>query len=396
MSVINRMLSELDARRATPPAAAAGDAIRATVPVRAASSPRRLQIIVLLGAVAISAAAFGNWPGLLGSAAPAPKPVSGTVDVAVAPADAAASAAVVATAQAAPASPAAVATPSLEAPSKAASAVDNSVRTAPTQIALVATPEREPGLKPNSTLLASLGPNGVRAVPIESTPLPAPVVERVRTRETPLPMVGNVPITVIEKTAVEKKMVSMSAAQRAAFAYRQATELAASGHSSQSIDKALEALRSEPDHVAARQLAAVLLFEKKRFDEAGTVLREGLQRKPREPQLGYLLARLLVESGDLEGALAVLSQADGLNADGHGLRAGILARLARYADAAKAYEAAVRLDPENASWWLGLGVALDAEGNTTTAKQAFQRARAIGTLNGELLGFLDNKLASMP
>jgi MSHA biogenesis protein MshN len=186
----------------------------------------------------------------------------------------------------------------------------------------------------------------------------------------------------------------MTPEQRAALAYRQATEFAATGHSSQAIDKALEALRSESDHVAARQLAAVLMFEKKRYTEADTLLREGLLRTPREPQLAYLLARLQVETGDFAGALIVLAQAEGLSADGHGLRAGVLARLARYADSATSYEAAVRLEPENASWWLGLGVALDAEGQAANAKQAFQRARAIGTLKGELLGYVDQKLAN--
>lgn len=370
MSVINRMLSELDARRADPPAAAAGEAIRATVPVRAASSPRRLQGIVLLGAVAISAAAFGNWPALLGSAAPVPKAASFTGEVASAVSAQADAPAVIA-----------------KAPDSAAAAQSLPAGKTANAARRVTHAVQGPGLKPTSAHLARLGPMGAQAAQRE----PAPSLH---SAEAATPMAASKAAAPVEKSGIEKKMVSMTAAQRAALAYRQATEFAATGHSSQAIDKALEALRGEPDHVAARQLAAVLLFEKNRFDEAGAVLREGLQRTPREPQLSYLLARLHVEGGDLARALAVLAQAEGLSADGHGLRAGVLARLTRYADAAKSYEAAVRLDPENASWWLGLGVALDAEGHAADAKQAFQRARAIGTLQGELLGYVDQKLAN--
>jgi MSHA biogenesis protein MshN len=190
-------------------------------------------------------------------------------------------------------------------------------------------------------------------------------------------------------------MVPPSTAQRAALAYRQAVELASSGHGSQAIDKARETLKADPDHTAARQLAAALLFEKNQLDEAETLLREGLARQANQPPLVYLLARLKAETGDTAGALATLAQSNELSADGHGLRAVILARQGRYREALPSYEAAARLAPQNASWWLGLGVALDAEGQSANAVRALQRARAIGSLQGELLSFVDQKLAAL-
>jgi len=208
-----------------------------------------------------------------------------------------------------------------------------------------------------------------------------------------VPVAATLPAPAIDGTA-EKKVIAPTASQRAALAYRQATELGASGHSSQAIAHALDALAADPDHLGARQLAAVLMFETRRFDEAGALLQAGLARAPQQPRLAYLLARLKAEGGDADGALALLPAGPGQSAEAQGLRAAVLARQGRYAEALPAYEAALRQDPGNASWWLGLGIALDADGQGGLAKQALQRARAIGTLQPDVLAYLDQKIAS--
>ena len=76
MSVINQMLRDLDARRSPQGASnvsggggggAGGGADAPALPQRRHGSPRsrRLPVIVLAGTVAIGAAAYGDWPGLL-------------------------------------------------------------------------------------------------------------------------------------------------------------------------------------------------------------------------------------------------------------------------------------------------------------------------------------------
>ena len=137
------------------------------------------------------------------------------------------------------------------------------------------------------------------------------------------------------------------------------------------------------------------MFETRRLDEAGALLRAGLDRTPQQPSLAYLLARLKTETGDAEGALALLPAGAALTAQAHGLRAAILARQGRYAQALPAYEAALRQDPGNAAWWLGLGLALEASDQIDLARQALRRARALGTLSPDVQTFIEQKLASL-
>lgn len=355
MSVINNMLNALDARRAPP--------LPGTTAVAAEHGPspsRRWQILAMLGAAAVTATALADWPVLLAEEARLPQPVS-------------------------------IADPAPPAPTPAATA-------APVQLAIA---------KPTTTATTRATAKPPRAMPVTAVPAPADAAAAARDAAPPMPsaasarsvetlaVVAPTPPPSVVKGTVEKKSIPLNAAQRAAVAYRQALEMGQSGHSSAAIDRALEALAADADHAGARQLAAVLMFEARRLDEAGALLRAGLDRTPQQPRLAYLLARLMAETGDADGALALLPANTALAGEAHGLRAALLARQGRYREALPAYEAALRQDPNNAAWWLGLGLALEANEQIDLARQALRRARAFGTLRPDVQTYVEQKLAAL-
>jgi MSHA biogenesis protein MshN len=341
MSVINSMLRQLDARRAAAPAM---PGVQATA---SPASQRRLGVIVLLGAAAIGMAAFGDT-SLLGGAKPhLPKPVVTADAVAAVPPVQPASAPAV-LAEAAPAEPAAAAS----APEPPA-------------------PVRVAALTRRPTAVMARAPRPLAAEPTPAIDSPTP--ER-----------------------IDKQPRALSPKEGAALAYARASELWADGRDGAALERAQEALKLDADLGSARELAAVLLAGRNRLDEATALLRDGLQRQAQQPRLSYLLARLLTQAGDLKGALDQLQPADTLSPAGHSLRAGLLARMGRYGDALPAYEAALRGDPDSAANWLGLGVALDVQGRSAEAKQAFARARGIGGLPADVLTYLEQKTASLP
>ena len=353
MSVINDMLTALDTRRAATPAGMA-----AVPAARGAIQSRRLQFMFVLGATAVAAAALADWPQLLSANSRLPQPPVIADAAAIAPLPAAA-------APAAPVPPGtltlAIATPTATAPA-------------------ITTP------RPVAALPLIAPPAAQHAAPLAQSAALTPPVGA--------PAHAAPPASAANGT-VEKHVIAPSAAQRAAAAYRQALDMGASGHSGSAIDRALEALQADPDHAGARQLAAVLMFEARRLDEAAALLRAGLARTPQQPRLAYLLARLQAETGDADGALALLPGGVALAAEAHGLRAAILARQGRFKEALPAYEAALRQDPGNAAWWLGLGLALEANDQVDLARQALRRARALGTLGPDVQTYVEQKLASL-
>lgn len=375
MSVINRMLSELDSRHQPLPTAWAFEALLPPTlpPLR---SRRRAGALALAGAVLIAAAAWTDWTMLLPEAAPgdlaATSPAltaTQTAEEAPRPPPPAARPRPAARHDVASAEPATGAAPRT-APPRPQSAVQPQLAASHTDFAAAAAELLQQAPTSAGPLLASAAPSSIGPAPVQQ----------------PLPPAA--------PAAIEKRLVTPNPAQRAAQAYRQAVELAAAGHGTQAIERAQEALQADADHVPARQLAAALMFEKQRLPEALAVLNQGLERHPGQPQLIYLLARLKAESGDSAAALSLLAQSADVGADGHGLRAVLLARQGQFAAAARAYEAALRLANDNAAWWVGLGSALESDGQPAQARLAYQRARTAGTLNADLRAFVDSKLAA--
>jgi MSHA biogenesis protein MshN len=109
-----------------------------------------------------------------------------------------------------------------------------------------------------------------------------------------------------------------------------------------------------------------------------------------------LLARLQIEHGEsgIETLARTLPYAAG-NGEYQALLAGALQRQQRHREAAEQYQAALRTQPQNPVWWMGLGISLQAEKRNAEALDAFRKAKASGTLSPELQGFVERKLGQL-
>ncbi len=195
--------------------------------------------------------------------------------------------------------------------------------------------------------------------------------------------------------AIERKEVAASPRERAENEYRKALAAVNQGRLEEAIDDLHNALRHDVLHSVSRQLLVTLLLQAKRPDEAVQELQDGLHLQPAQLNWAMSLARLQVSRGDLNGAWKTLEfsmPAAGSNADYQGFSGHVLHRLKRDKESAGHYQAAVRLSPGDGRWWLGLGLALDAEGRSAEARDAFVQARNCGNLSTELNAIVEKKL----
>jgi len=362
MSVINRVLRDLDQRAAraplalqeiaapAAPAPAPGTASWIATPAVAARptldapSRWRLLVIVLPGAALIAAVAMADLSRLLPQAPPPMPAVMGAAPPAsVAPAATAPAAADTAAPMvAALAVPAPAATPAP--PRRTAAAA----RTAPAPTSAAAP----------AALLAAIAP----------APLPS---------------------------HIDKRSRPLSAEQQAAVIFREASDLARAGQRQAALQRALQAVTIEPRHAAARQLAAVLQHESGASDSALALLRAGAELEGAPPALALLLARLLSAQGQPDEALAVLDHHHLHSGQAEGLRAGLLAQRGQYGPALVAYESAVRQQPGNPMWWFGLAVALESEGQGARASAAYAQARQLGLPSEDLASYAQQRLLAL-
>jgi len=194
---------------------------------------------------------------------------------------------------------------------------------------------------------------------------------------------------------VDKTPAARSVRERADVEYRRAVGLVNGGRIQEATDVLLDVLRQDGGHVSSRQLLARLLIEQRRSDEAMAILAEGLASLPGQLSWAMTLARLQVDRGDFVGAARTLQQSQPFavgSADYQGFSGHVQHRLGHHKESIELYQAAVRIAPSEGRWWLGLGLALEADHRQPEAREAFQRARASGTLNADLLVVVDQKL----
>lgn len=153
----------------------------------------------------------------------------------------------------------------------------------------------------------------------------------------------------------------------------------------------------EPRFASARVQLALLLWQKARQDEALQALREGRQLFPDNADITILLARLLAELQQNREAFDLLRQmrAPVSNPGYYGLL-GALARQQGQLDLAnKAYRQALRLNPDNLQWQMGLGLVLADQGQSAEARVLLQRVLERLPAGSEVGEYLRGRLAGL-
>lgn len=368
MSIINQTLRELDAR-APAVDTEAGRTAAITVPARRSS---RVKTGIVLG-VLLAIAALALWLAL--TPADVPETGHGTRAPAHAPSPLAVS----------PATPVSEVQIPVAAP--AAEPLRVARETLPAATGVEQTPRATP-----------LAPARPAHTPVASQPLlPATEAQHGDGTERSSALDTRVVLPREAKTAAISKQLTKSTPEEEAEArYRKALNLVNKGRDNQARPLLEETLKLAPGHVAARQVLATLLNESGLDREAELIVREGLRVSPDTPWFALSLARLQSSRGDLDEAAATLRSGidgRGVTADYHATYAAILSHLKHHVEAARQYEQALSQQPGQGTWWMGLGLALSAQGKTSEARAAYGRALQAGNLSENLEDFVRAKLS---
>lgn len=236
-------------------------------------------------------------------------------------------------------------------------------------------------------------------VPVEATSTTLVTVTTIRIATTttipalrgiaPAPKTGEAP------PAIDKRVVFASPRERFEVEVRNATQSAAAGKVGEAVEQLRDILRQDPGFSLARQALLRILLEQRRVDEMIGVLSEGLDLQPAQTGWAVSLARLWIERGDYVAAQRILARSyphATANAEYLGFFAHVQYKQNHPREAAELYQAAARVAPGEGRWWLGLGVALEADGRMAEARDAYRRALATNSLNPDLSALAEQKL----
>ncbi len=160
---------------------------------------------------------------------------------------------------------------------------------------------------------------------------------------------------------------------------------------------ALEVLIEQyPEDLRARKQLASILFSHNRVEQAQRVLNEGLAINPADNALRIMLARVAFKIGDYQEAHKALSEhpyPELADIELLSFRAALAERLSQYLDANHDYKLLVAREPQNAKWWLGLGVSQDKLKRPEQAIASYQQAKGLKQLPSQVDEFVEQRIA---
>ncbi|MDO9224919.1 MAG: tetratricopeptide repeat protein [Pseudomonadota bacterium] len=216
------------------------------------------------------------------------------------------------------------------------------------------------------------------------------------TREAPPPIQLDTRLPEPRVAKVIKEVRPLSTGDQAEQAWRQAARLIELGRVQAAQDGLEAALRLDPSHGPARQTLIALSLDAGDTARGESLLREGLQLHPSDPWYHRGLGQLQLQRGDTTQSANILKAGlgKGVDADYWGLYAGVLSKAGRHGEAAQAWREAARLNPTHGSWWIGLAVSLEQTGQRNDAAAAYQRALQT-RLSPELRDFAARKTSEL-
>ncbi|PHV29085.1 hypothetical protein CSQ93_07640 [Janthinobacterium sp. BJB426] len=277
----------------------------------------------------------------------------------------------------------------------------------PVLVSVASTPVLVPVSVPVPAAVAPAPVVAVEPEPVfqaeEAAPAPArlPVADMRRIKEHPAKPaaapVMKTPALSASERIIDGKQVTPQ--QRVENEYRRALAQLQDGRVSDAMLALQQTLQLDARHQGARETLVRLLLEAQRPDEAARQLQLSLALDPKQPAQAMMLARLQLDKPN-GGAAALDTLTRSLpyasdSGEYHAFLAGVLQREQRYREAADHYQLALQTAPDNSVWWMGLGIALQADNHPAQARQAFERAKGLQTLSPQLQAFVERKLVQL-
>jgi MSHA biogenesis protein MshM len=199
-------------------------------------------------------------------------------------------------------------------------------------------------------------------------------------------------------SSFSKKSVSVSDPQRAEKLYQRGVRLAEKGQLAEAFGALQEAVLLDSTHLGAREALASGVIQFGRPQEAIYLLDEGLQIEPGYPPFVKLKARILLQRGALGEALELLTQATppvDADPDYHALIAALYLRRGEHRLAVERYWEILKTEADRGAWWLGLAIALEADGAPTQALMAYRTAHAVGGLGLDSRLYVEARIGAL-
>lgn len=194
----------------------------------------------------------------------------------------------------------------------------------------------------------------------------------------------------IERVQLSPAELAESNLAKARTAFRQ-------GEREKAQDLLEKALIVMPEHVAVRSELAAYWYGRGMSSRALSLLRQGLDLRPQQSQWQLLYARILERSGRIQDAYDALRYVEADTEDALELlqlRAASANQLGLFAEAAADYTELAG-DLQQGRWWIAAAVAYEDANNITAAVQAYRQALNFSDLNSDAVTYASQRIRAL-
>ncbi len=154
-----------------------------------------------------------------------------------------------------------------------------------------------------------------------------------------------------------------------------------------------EALRYDPANADTRQKLAALYFGKGDTRKAYEIIQEGIKSDTDSQVLRLALSKLLIKAGQHEAALSPLVHLPPASGKDYLAMRAVLAQKQKQNEIAlESYQLLTQRDPENARWWLGLGIQQERALQFADAISSYQKALSKVGISNQSQAFIRDRL----
>lgn len=246
-----------------------------------------------------------------------------------------------------------------------------------------------------STAQNSTGTTTPKPAVADSQPAEVPIAKKAEPAAQPAPKVTKKqpPANSPESFSVER--VQLSPQQLADTNLAKAREALQKGEQARGQELLEKALVVKPDHVQVRSELAAYWYGRGLTSRATTLLQQGLDLKPQQTEWQLLLARIFERIGRIEQAynvLAVIPMQAPETSELLQLRASSATQLGYFSEAAADYTALAARTNEG-RWWLAAAVAHEDADNIEAAVRSYRQAIQQADLGQDARLYIEQRLS---
>lgn len=195
-------------------------------------------------------------------------------------------------------------------------------------------------------------------------------------------------VFVIEKTSSE-----LTPQERIAKLLSKAKESYDRGYVTEAIEQLTRILSISDSNVEARNLLAAAWYGRGEGNKAVSIINDGLQRYPLIEEWRVTAAKIFFKDNNAAGAFSYLDvNLENASKEFYTLKGNLARELKYYAKAEAAYAQLTKLEPFVGNWWLGLAIAQDSLGKASDAISSYKKVLDVGGVSSQSISFSQNRI----